>query len=55
MYQNTENGLVTKIERQITFADTITDDKKERLFMIVKKCPVSKILENNITINTEIK
>lgn len=55
MLQSNENGLNTQFEREITFTKTITDDIKERLLLIAKKCPVSKILENKITINTEIK
>jgi putative redox protein len=55
MFQSNENGLTTQFERQITFTENITDKIKERLLIISKKCPVSKILENNITINTEMK
>jgi putative redox protein len=55
MFQSKENALMTQFERQIIFTETITDDVKERLLIIAKKCPVSKILENNITINTAIK
>jgi putative redox protein len=55
MFQSKENGLMTQFERQITFTEIIAEEIKERLLMIAKKCPVSKILENNITINTAIK
>jgi putative redox protein len=55
MFQSKENALMTQFERQIIFTETITEDVKERLLIIAKKCPVSKILENNITINTAIK
>jgi putative redox protein len=30
------------------------DEIKERLLLVAKKCPVSKILENQITINTSV-
>jgi putative redox protein len=55
MFQNTETNLVTIFEREITFTENISDEIKERLLTIAKKCPVSKILENNITINTVTK
>jgi putative redox protein len=55
MFQSKGNVLMTQFERQITFTETITEDVKERLLIIAKKCPVSKILENSITINTAIK
>lgn len=54
MSQSNANGLTTKFERQISFTETVTDEIKERLLIIAKKCPVSKILENNIIINTTI-
>ncbi|CAN1573060.1 COG1765 Predicted redox protein, regulator of disulfide bond formation [Flavobacteriaceae bacterium] len=44
----------TLIEREIYFSDDISDFQRERLLFIAKKCPVSKILENNIIINTTI-
>jgi putative redox protein len=50
----TQNPLLTTIKREITFPNLIDSDKKERLLLIAKKCPVSKILENQIIINTTI-
>ena len=55
MLQNVETNLVTIFEREITFTEEISDEIKERLLVIAKKCPVSKILEHSTTINTEIK
>ncbi|MBK9734720.1 MAG: OsmC family protein [Saprospiraceae bacterium] len=52
MRQETENGLITIIKRDIFFPTNLPDDQKERLLVIATKCPVSKILENNIVINT---
>ncbi len=55
MYQNNENDITTTFERSITFDESISDEMKERLLLIAKKCPVSKILEHNIVINTKIE
>lgn len=52
MHQESENGLSTIIKREIIFPDTVSEEQKERLLNIATKCPVSKILENNIIINT---
>jgi putative redox protein len=54
MYQETENGFNTFIKREINFPSNTPNEQKERLFEIAKKCPVSKILENNIFINTTV-
>jgi putative redox protein len=53
MFQE-QNPIKTVMQRDITFAENIADDVKERLLLIAKKCPVSKILENNIEINTTV-
>lgn len=50
----TQNPLITNIQREIIFSESIEDDKKQRLLLIAQKCPVSKILENKILINTTI-
>jgi putative redox protein len=54
MYQETEIELTTIIKRNITFPESISAEQKERLFLIASKCPVSKILENKIVINTTV-
>jgi len=54
MYHNTGNELITKIERSISFNVDIENEQKEKLLLIAKKCPVSKILENKIELNTMI-
>lgn len=53
MYQE-QNPLHTFIKREITFPNLKDEEMKERLLVIAKKCPVSKILENQITINTTV-
>jgi putative redox protein len=42
----------TFIKREISFPDSLEITIKERLLVIAQKCPVSKILENQISINT---
>ncbi|WP_051296043.1 OsmC family protein [Eisenibacter elegans] len=53
MYQS-QDPLHTTIKRDISFPNLIDEDIKKRLLLIAQKCPVSKILENKITINTSI-
>ncbi|MBG6110269.1 putative redox protein [Flavobacterium sp. CG_23.5] len=52
--QETGDELTTTISRSITFSTEITTEQKERLLIIANKCPVSKILKGNITINTKL-
>jgi putative redox protein len=54
MYQTNTDTLSTVIVRDIKFKNLVSEEQKERLNIIAKKCPISKILENNITINTTI-
>jgi putative redox protein len=51
-YQESNPDLTTTIKRIITFPVTIDEDIKKRLLIIAEKCPVSKLLKNNIVINT---
>lgn len=44
----------TIIRRDITFSVEVDAEIKERLVLIAKKCPVSKILENQVIVNTSI-
>ena len=54
MSQDRENGFTTFIKREIYFSSEVPTEQKDRLLVIAGKCPVSKILENNIIINTTI-
>ena len=54
MSQDRENGFTTFIKREIYFSSDVPTEQKDRLLVIAGKCPVSKILENNIIINTTI-
>lgn len=52
MGKEDNDNLTTIIQRDIQFGNAITDEQKEKLLLIATKCPVSKILSNNITIHT---
>lgn len=54
MSQEISPELETTISRTISFSTEITDEQKERLLLIAEKCPVSKILKNKVTINTQL-
>ena len=54
MSQENSPELETIISRTISFSTEISDEQKERLLLIAEKCPVSKILKNKITINTQL-
>lgn len=52
--QENNPDLTTTISRTITFSNDIDEDIKNRLLIIAEKCPVSKILKNQVLINTTI-
>jgi putative redox protein len=54
MSQEKDDYLITTIERKISFNDAISEEQKERLLLIAKKCPVSRLLENQIVLSTKI-
>ena len=54
MYQENNDVFTTTIERDISFDALITAEQKEKLLLIASKCPVSKILENKMVIQTTI-
>jgi len=54
MSQETDTKVTTTVTRSISFPTPIEDDIKKRLLIIAEKCPVSKILKNQIVINTSI-
>lgn len=51
---NNEGQFSTEIKRDIRFSGDVSEEQKQRLLLIAGKCPISKILENNITIHTTI-
>lgn len=52
MGQEVNDNLTTHIQRDIQFGSSVSDEQKEKLLLIATKCPVSKILSNNIIIHT---
>lgn len=54
MSQETNLEITTTITRSISFPSEIDEDIKKRLLIIAEKCPVSKILKNQVVINTPI-
>ncbi|WP_281323265.1 OsmC family protein [Flavobacterium aestivum] len=55
LYQETLDGeLTTTIKRNITFSEEVSVEQKDRLLIIADKCPISKLLKGNITINTSL-
>ena len=54
MSQENNPELMTTITRAITFPATVEEDIKNRLLIIAEKCPISKILKNQVVINTTI-
>lgn len=54
MSQETNPELETTISKTLTFPTEIPQEQKERLHIIAEKCPVSKILKNKVTINTNL-
>ena len=51
MHQQTE-PFKTSIFRTLSFGQPVTDEQKERLLWIAKNCPVARLLEGQIDINT---
>lgn len=49
-----QNPLHTIIRRDLHLPEHLTKEIKDRLFLIAQKCPVSKILEHQITVNTTV-
>lgn len=53
MYQETKDEKTTTIiDRDIIFISPVKEEQKNRLIEIVKHCPISKILENDIKVRT---
>ena len=53
LYQETADGkLTTTIDREIVFISPVNDEQRKRLKDIIKLCPVSKLLENDIVMRT---
>jgi len=56
LFHRIENELtVVCIDRRIEILDPTSLEMRKRLLRIAENCPISKILEGNIKINTEFK
>lgn len=53
MLQQTE-PFKTSIFRTLSFGQPITDEQKERLLWIAKNCPVARLLQGEINIDTRL-
>jgi putative redox protein len=54
LYQQTNEELETTITRTVSFSGNASTEQKERLLVIADKCPISKLLKGNTTINTTL-
>ena len=55
LYQETiEEKLTTIIDRDIIFGDAVPNEQQTRLMEIANRCPISKILENDIRLRSFI-
>lgn len=45
-------GADSVIEREVSFKGDLTEEEKTKLAEIVEKCPIHKLLQSNIKINT---
>lgn len=45
-------GADSVIEREVSFKGDLTEEERTRLGEIVEKCPIHKLLQSNIKINT---
>ena len=52
--QENAGEIVTTISREITFSTAVSEEIKARLLIIAEKCPVSKIVKNQVLINTTL-
>ncbi len=52
--QEKEGTFMTAIKRDIRFSGAATEEQKERLLSIADKCPISKLLTHQVSINTKI-
>lgn len=53
--QDSEESLKTTITREIRFLSPATEQQRTRLLYIAERCPVAKLLEHTVEINTTIK
>jgi putative redox protein len=49
----TETGQSAEIESVISITGAVSDEQKQRMLAIARKCPIHKILTNSIQINSD--
>lgn len=52
--ENSKTAMIDKFEVRVELKGNLSEDQKERLLEITKKCPVHKTLMNEILIETEL-
>lgn len=52
--QETEPSLKTTVYKNISFSGEISEEQTERLLIIAEKCPISKLLKGNISIEQHL-
>jgi putative redox protein len=52
--RNADGSQVSHITRSIQFEGQLTDEQKERMIEIAEKCPVHRLLTNEIKIATTV-
>jgi putative redox protein len=52
--QTTEETLVSTIDKDIRFTESITDEQRARLLEIADNCPVSRMLKGSISLRNYI-
>ena len=50
----TREGMLDRIEREITLEGTLTDEQRARLLDIADRCPVHRTLTSEINIRTRL-
>jgi putative redox protein len=49
-----EEPFRTSIFRTLSFGQPVTDEQKKRLLWVAKNCPVAKLLQGQIVIDTRL-
>jgi len=50
----TKEGMLDRIEREITLEGPLTDEQRTRLLQIAERCPVHRTLVSEISIRTRL-
>lgn len=53
-YSKDKKNNITKFSKKIKFKGKLTEEELQRLYEISARCPIHKILENPIEINSEL-